>query len=241
MQKYINHATPTPYGLAIPETCIACKLRDHRFFCSLPLPVLRDFNKLKASTLLPKSAVLFVEGQAPQGIYILCQGKVKLSTIDHRGNPVIVKFAHPGEVLGLTACVSGQPYALTAETHTACHTSFVKRQDFLRFLRQHGDACFQAARYAAGRHRDVVGAIQAIGHGHVANEKFAKFLLGLDENATNQVTITMTHKEIAETLGISRETVTRAFADFKSAGWIVVDGKIVTICKRTALQRLLAA
>jgi CRP/FNR family cyclic AMP-dependent transcriptional regulator len=232
---------PTPYGLAIPDSCVTCRLRTESFFCSLPASVLREFEKLKASTLLPKGAVLFVEGQIPRGMFMLCQGEVKLSTTASDGRPVILKVALSGEILGLSSCVSGVPYIVTAEAHTPCQTSFVKRQDFLRFLQQHGEACLQAARQLSVEHKHAVGAIRTLGRDHQANEKFAKFLLTLDEEGTNRLTLTLTHSEISEVLGISRETVTRAFADFKSAKWIAVDGPSISICNREALQRLIAA
>jgi CRP/FNR family transcriptional regulator, cyclic AMP receptor protein len=243
MQKYISHATPTPspYGLAIPDSCVTCSLRNEGLFCSLPLPVLRDFDKLRASTVLPKNAVLFVEGEAPRGMYIVCQGEVKLSTTSLDRRPVILKLAHPAEILGLTACVSGLPYALTAETRTPCHMSFVRREEFLRFLRRHGQACLQAAKHLSARRRDASETVRGLALGHVANEKFAKFLLGLDEEGNNRLTLTMTHEEIGEVLGVSRETVTRAFTDFKRAKWIGVNGKVISIHDRKALERLLAA
>jgi len=241
MQKYISHAKPTPYGLIIPDSCITCGLRNEQFFCSLPAAVLREFDNLRASTLLPKNAVLFVEGQIPRGMYMLCQGEVKLSTISQEGRSVVLKLARPGEVLGLSACVSGLPYALTAETHTPCHTNFINRRDFLRFLRRHGEACLQAAKHLSKRRMDAVKVIRNIGLGHHANEKFAQFLLSLDEESSNRLTLVMTHTEIAEVLNISRETVTRTITDFKRANWIAVNGRSVSIRNRKALQSLLAA
>jgi CRP/FNR family transcriptional regulator len=240
MNKRFSCATPTPYGLAIPDSCVTCRLRTDSFFCSLPVAVLREFEKLKASTLLPKGAVLFVEGQIPRGMYMLCQGEVKLSTTASDGRPVILKVALPGELLGLSSCVSGVPYIVTAEAHTPCQMSFVKRQDFLRFLQQHGEACLHAAKHLTDEVKHALGAIRRFGCGRQANERFAKFLLSRDEEGSNRLTLNLTHLEISEVLGISRETVTRAFADFKSAKWISVTGASISICDREALQSLIA-
>jgi len=235
-----NHA-PTPYGLTIPDSCVTCALRQQGFFCALPVSVLRDFEKLRASTLLPKNAVIFVEGGSPRGMYMLCEGTVKLSTTTLNGKSMILKLASAGEILGLSACLSGLPYALTAQTHTPCHISFLPRREFLRFLRLHGEACLQAAKFVSERRIDAVNAIRNMSVLHHANERFAQFLLSLDKNGSNEVTVTMTHEEIAEVLGISRETVTRAFFDFKKADWIAVRGRSVFIRDRGALQKLLAA
>ena len=59
---------PSPYGLAIEDRCVVCKLRNESFFCSLPTAVLQEFEKLKISTVFPKGAVLFVEGQTHQSV-----------------------------------------------------------------------------------------------------------------------------------------------------------------------------
>ena len=116
---------PTPYGLAIVDRCVVCKLRNESFFCSLPAPILHEFEKLKISTVFPKGALLFVEGQTPRGIHMLCQGEVKLSTTSRDGRTLILRVARPGEILGLSSCISGSYYDVTAEAHGPCQASFV--------------------------------------------------------------------------------------------------------------------
>jgi len=241
MRKSIPHRGPSPYGLEIPDNCVTCSLRSAQFFCSLPVPALREFEKLRASALLPKHAVLFVEGEAPRGMYFVCQGTVKLSTVTQNGKTVILKIAEAGETLGLSACMSGQPYGLTAETQTPCQTSFVKRRDLVAFLRRHRAAGLQAATHLSLRRKDALDAMCYLAEGHITNEKFAKFLLAHDTQRLNLITLAMTHEEIAEVLGMARESVTRAFTDFKHAGWITVKGKNISICDRGALEQLMAA
>ena len=62
---------PSPHGLAIDDRSVVCKLRSEGFFCSLPAAVLQGFERLKIGTLFPKGGLLFVEGQTPQGLYVL--------------------------------------------------------------------------------------------------------------------------------------------------------------------------
>ena len=69
----------SPYGLDIIESCLTCKMRADRLFCDLPTSALQSFESIKYATAYPKGAVLFVEGQAPRGIFVLCKGRVKLS------------------------------------------------------------------------------------------------------------------------------------------------------------------
>src|ERR1039458_1362476 len=69
----------SPYGMEIVESCITCKLRTDRIFCDLPEAALQAFENIKYATAYPQGAVLFVEGQLPRGIFVLCKGSVKLS------------------------------------------------------------------------------------------------------------------------------------------------------------------
>ena len=91
----------SPYGLQVTESCLICKLRNSSFFCNLPKPALEALEKIKFASAFPQAAVLFVEGQAPRGVYIVCSGRVKLSTTSRDGKTLILRIAQSGEVLGL--------------------------------------------------------------------------------------------------------------------------------------------
>ena len=136
---------PSPYGMEIVESCLPCKLRAKRSFCDLPPAALQAFEGIKYATAYPRGAVLFVQGQLPRGIFVLCKGSAKLAIDSPSGTTVIVKVAEPGEVLGLSAALSGNPYEVTAETIDPCQVNFVKRDDFLRFLKDDVEACFKVA------------------------------------------------------------------------------------------------
>jgi CRP/FNR family transcriptional regulator, cyclic AMP receptor protein len=105
----------------------------------------KAFNQIKQAVVFPEGAVIFVEGQPPRGIFMLCQGQAKLSTNSRDGKTFILRIAKPGEVLGLHAIVTGKPHELTVETMQPSRLNFVNREDFLRFLKGHGDAALHAA------------------------------------------------------------------------------------------------
>ena len=137
----------SPYGLDIVESCLTCKMRAERLFCDLPTSALQSFESIKYATAYPKGAVLFVEGQAPRGIFVLCKGRVKLSICATDGKTLILKIAEPGEVLGLEChWFQESPTNLRLRPVDPCQVNFVKREDFLRFLKEHSDACFGSGR-----------------------------------------------------------------------------------------------
>ena len=233
----------SPYGLEIVESCLTCKLRADKIFCNLPQATVQALEAIKYTTAYPKGAVLFVEGQAPRGVFILCRGRVKLSICSSDGKTLILKIAEAGEVLGLSASVSGKPYELTAETLGPCQVNFVKREDFLRFLREHNDVCLRVAEQLSEKYNTACHEIRSLGLSHSAAEKLAKLLLewSLKNGGARQpdrMKLTLTHEEIAQMIGTSRETVTRLFADFKKRQLIQLKGSTLVIRNRPALENL---
>ena len=125
----------------------------------------------------PQGAPIFAEGQSPRGIYILCQGQAKLSMTDIEGRTLVVGVAEPGEVRELHATITGEPHELTAETQQDSQLNFVSRPDFLRFLKEHGDACLHAVHHLSKDCQSAVDLIRSIGLSRRMNERLAKFLL----------------------------------------------------------------
>ena len=232
----------SPYGLDLIESCLTCKARTERLFCDLPGPALQAFENIKYATAYPKGAVLFVEGQAPRGLFVLCKGRVKLSICATDGKTLIVKIAEPGEVLGLSATISGKPYELTAETIDPCQVNFVKRDDFLRFLKDHSDACFKVAEQLSEKYNNACHEVRSLGLSHSAGEKLAKLLLewssrnGESAKQEPRLKLALTHEEIAQMIGTSRETVTRLFADLKRRQVIQSKGSTLLIRNKSALK-----
>ena len=235
----------SPYGLEIIESCVTCKLRADKIFCNLPPHTVQALESIKYTTAYPKGAVLFVEGQAPRGVFILCRGRVKLSICSSDGKTLILKIAEAGEVLGLSASVSGKPYELTAETLDPCQVNFVKREDFLRFLREHNDVCLRVAEQLSEKYNTACHEIRSLGLSHSAAEKLAKLLLEWSvknggARQPDRLKLTLTHEEIAQMIGTSRETVTRLFADFKKRKLIQLKGSTLVIRNRAALEGLVS-
>lgn len=230
----------SPYGFDLTESCLLCKLRSDKFFCNLPAPALKTLESIKQVNAYPSGAVLFAEGQAPRGVFILCRGRVKLSITSREGKVLILKLAEPGDVLGLNATLLSKPYEATAETLYASQLDYIPRQDFQRFLKQYGEVCLQAATHVGKSCESAYEQIRSLGLSHSAPEKLAKLLLELTANEgkpANSVKLGLTHEEIAQLIGSSRETVTRLFSDLRKRKIAQLKGATLTIFDRTALAR----
>ncbi len=122
---------------------------------------LEYFAPLESVRQYPEDVVLFEEGQTPTGLFLLRAGRVKLGVRSRRGSQVLFEVAGAGEMLGLSACVSGRPYELTARTLTPCEAIFVPRENFLHFLRERPQACMEMVRFLSA---DLDTAYERIRH-----------------------------------------------------------------------------
>ena len=231
----------SPYGMEVVESCITCKLRADRLFCNLPAATLQTFENIKFATAYPPGSVLFVEGQQSRGIFVLCKGSIKVSINSPSGRTMIVKLAEPGEVLGLSATISGKPYEVTAETIDPCQVNFVKRDDFLKFLKDDVDVCFKVAEQLSEKYHNACKEVRSLGLSHSAAEKLAALLLewsaksGETAEREPRLKVRLTHEEIAQMIGTSRETVTRLFADLKKQHILESKGSTLVIRNQAAL------
>ena len=236
----------SPYGLPCVENCLTCHLRSENFFCALPQESLEVFNQIKHAAVFPEGAVIFVEGQTPRGIFMLCQGRAKLSTTARDGKTFILRIAKAGEVLGLHVVVTGRPYELTVETIQPSQLDFASREDFLRFLKEHGDACLQAAQHISRDYQEACDGVRSFGLSHSISERLAKFLLessaeGQVANGVFRTKLALTHEHIAQLIGTSRETITRTLSEFRKRDIVELKGSTLIIHNKPALEQLVAA
>jgi CRP/FNR family transcriptional regulator, cyclic AMP receptor protein len=237
-------STRSPYGLQIIDNCVACPHRESRIFCNLPTEALERLAEITSSATYPKGASLFVEGQPARGVFILCAGHVKLSTSSADGRTLILRISDPGELLGLPATISGRAYEVTADVVEPTQANFISKADFLNFLKEFGEAALRVAQELSDSYQTAFAEMRTIGLSHSAREKLARFILDWSsnhpsDNGTIKFNLTLTHEEIAQMIGSSRETVTRILGEFKKNNLVHVKGSSVTLKNKFGLESLL--
>lgn len=232
----------TPYGLEIIESCVGCKLRKEQSFCNLSPSLLRVFNGVSHSSTYPGNAILFVEGQMPRGAFVLCSGRVKLSTTSRDGKVLILKIAGAGDILGLSAVISGQSYEVTAETSMPCHVNFVEREALVDLISKNGEMGLRSAEALSREFQSAYKDIHDLVLARSSAGKLARLLLSwTDGHKTEReirIRASLTHEEMAQMIGSSRETVTRLLSDLKKKEFIRLEGSTLVIRNKTALEEL---
>jgi CRP/FNR family cyclic AMP-dependent transcriptional regulator len=234
-------------NLKIQHRCSSCEIPAGGFFCNLKESTMQNLEALKISNMYPRGSVLFIEGQSSQGVYILCQGRVKLSTCSRDGKVIILQIAGPGEVLGLSAVISGSNYEMTAEVIEPCQISFIRKADFLRILQQNTDACLNAVRQLSQNYQTAHYQICSLGLSSSVADKLAKLFLNWcnsngsgssNGNGSVHLKISYTHEEIAEMIGTSRETVSRLLKNFRERKLISLKGSDLIIHDKRRLEAI---
>jgi len=230
-----------PYGLEIIENCTACTAQRPGFFCSFSHPLLEQFNEVSLKSTLPAGAILFVEGQPPRGMFMLCSGRVNLSTTSREGKILILKSAMPGEAIGLSATISGMGYEMTAETATPCHLGFVDRKHVLELMESHTEIGQHAAERLSQDYRAAYRDIHDLILTRSSAGKLARLLLShspQEMKSEDHLLDSMTHEEMAQRIGASRETVTRLLSRLRRKKLIRLDGPRLIIRDRSGLEAL---
>lgn len=233
----------TPYGLQMVENCATCKLKKAGWYCALSADLTRSFSGFAHLTTYPGGAILFVEGQSPRGAFVLCAGKVKLSTTSREGKVLVLKLVEPGEVIGLGAMISGEAYEVTAETVGPCLVNFVEREGLLRLMERSGELGLRSALAVSRESQAAMRDMHDLVLARSSSGKLARLLLSWINRDTNHVEdvrihAPVTHEEMAQRIGASRETVTRLLSELRKKDFIRLEGSTLIIRNRTALEAM---
>ncbi len=220
-----------PYGLKVVDNCTICNMREKSSFCHVTAEAVRELNGIRQVALYPPGALLFVEGEAPRGVFVLCGGEAKLTASSKNGESIILRLAEGGEVLGLSSVIAGSAYTSTAETLTPAQVAFIPARKFLRFLRSHHEVSLRVAEHLSMELHKSWEQARLLALAPSTRSKLAQLLLEwAEEHGTQEPTggiavpFHMTHEEIGKIIGASRETVSRLLSDFRRRKLLRVKG-----------------
>ncbi len=214
-------------------------------FCSLDDAALADFDLIGTSTFLPPGATLFLENAPSHGVFVICTGQVKLSCTSKEGRTLILKIAMPGDILGLGAVISGSKYEVTAQTVQPTEIKSIGRDEFLAFLKKHGDASLHAAKSLSEEYKSAFFDARRLALSGSTAGRLAAVLLDWARAEScgkpeMRFTMALTHEELANLVGCSRETMTRMLGRFKREKLIQIHGVSILILAPEKLEHLSA-
>ena len=226
------------------DTNSSCKGQTKRAgeaFGNLPIDVTNDLLSVAHTVSYPSSVLLFSELDQAQRVFVVLEGEIKLSINSRDGRRLILHIAKKGEIVGLASALSGKAQEMTAETLYPAKLALLSRSDFLAFLLRHPEAYLTLVEELTHQFSKACDQLRNVGLSSTAPEKLARLLLEWGENGQISASGTrfhfsLTHQEIGEFIGATRETVTRTLGEFKSRQLIAFHGTTLTIPNRIALE-----
>jgi CRP/FNR family cyclic AMP-dependent transcriptional regulator len=145
----------------------------------------------------------------------------------------------------LNASISNHPYEVTAEMIEPGQANFITRDALLQFPREYGEVALRVAEQLSRNYYTAYEEIRTLGLTGSPAEKLARLLLSWypenrNANGEVQVKLTLTHAEVAEMIGTTRETVSRLFSDFKKKQLLQVKGSTLVLHNKAALEKMVA-
>lgn len=223
------------------ESCLTCEDRHGDWFCNLSPQALVEFDLLGMHMMVPSGGTLFFEAQPARSVYILCSGYVKLTTSSKDGKTLLVRIAKPGDVLGLSAAISGTPYEITAQAIDPVQVKSFQRKDFLYFIERHIEGSMHATKMLNKEYRDALSDAMRLALSTSISGRVARLFLEMTSGQNESkpcFTLSLTHEEIANMLGTTRESVTRVLNEMKRKEIIAIKGTSMTLLRKDALELL---
>jgi CRP/FNR family transcriptional regulator, cyclic AMP receptor protein len=216
-------------------------LRAGGFLQKLSAAALADLTSIRHATHYEAGDLLFSEKQESGGVFLIREGLVRLSMNSSGGKRLSLRVARAGEVLGLTSALYGSRCETTAETLSQASITHISGTEFEDFLRRHPEVYKLVAEEISAQYTMACDQLRTVGLSSTAPEKLARLLLELSENGQptehgTRFRFILTHEQIGEFIGTSRETVTRTLGAFKHRRLVDFNGSMLTIPNMRALE-----
>jgi CRP-like cAMP-binding protein len=206
-------------------------------FSGLPEEELERFAELTRERSYPKGSVILFQDDPGDSLFVLRAGRVKVVLIGEDGREVILGVLEPGAHFGELALIDDQPRSAHVIAMEDAQLLVLRREDFRRRVEANPTVAWALLTELSRRLRraDVkIGGLVLLD----VPGRIARLLLDLaDEAGTEQIEKPLTHQTIAQMIGASRETVSRAMKDFQDAGLIRVERRRISIGDRDALEK----
>jgi len=206
-------------------------------FSGLDRSELEKFAEVTREKSYPKGSVILFEDDPGDSLFVVREGRVKVVLIGEDGREVILGVLGVGEYFGELSLIDDRPRSAHVIAMEGSNLLVLRREDFRKRVESSPSVAWGLLTELSRRLRradDKIGGLVLLD----VPGRIARLLLDLaDESGTNAIEKTLTHQTIAQMIGASRETVSRAMKDFQDAGWITVERRRIALADRAALEQ----
>jgi len=217
-------------------------LRGVPLFSALDDDAAASLAKAVQQRTLPRGHVIFSEGDPGDRLFVVIDGKVKISRMAVDGRENLLAVMGPGDMFGELSLFDPGPRTASAAAVTDATLASLDHDDLRPLLQHRPEVAVQLLQALAQRLRRTNEAMADLVFTDVPG-RVSKALLDLGEKFgtpdgdTVRVTHDLTQEELAQLVGASRETVNKALSDFANRGWIRLEGRTVVLLDADRLAR----
>ena len=205
-------------------------------FTGLGRTELQSFAELTRERSYPRGSVILFENDAGDSLFVVRSGRVKVVLIGEDGREVILGVLGVGQHFGELALIDEQPRSAHVIAMEDSNLIILRRDDFRKRVESSPPVAWSLLTELSRRLRradDKIGGLVLLD----VPGRIARLLLDLaEESGTQMIEKSLTHQTIAQMIGASRETVSRAMKEFQEAGWITVERRRISLANQAALE-----
>jgi CRP-like cAMP-binding protein len=206
-------------------------------FSGLDRVELQRFAELTREKFYPRGSVILFENDPGDSLFVVREGRVKVVLIGEDGREVILGVLSVGEHFGELSLIDEQPRSAHVIAMEDATMLVLRREDFRARVERSPAVAWALLQGLSRRLRradDKIGGLVLLD----VPGRIARLLLDAsNEAAGDRIEKPLTHQTIAQMIGASRETVSRAMKEFQEANWISVERRQITIADRAALEQ----
>lgn len=214
-------------------------------------PIVMDLSQDELSALascvtleeVRRRRVIYLPGDPGDSLFFVNAGRIKISRVTRDGKELTLAYRLPGELFGELCLIDGGPRQEMAEAMENALVAGIPREEFERLMERHAKLGVRMARMLCERRRDLENKVEDLVYRDV-NAKLAELLLklgqdyGVDDARGTLVAVKVTHQEMANLIGSTRETVSLTLSQFKREKLITTEGRKIILTDHSGLQAL---
>lgn len=209
-------------------------LNEIPLFEGLPEPQLAELLSLTHEFTYPRGSIITSQGELSNSLHIILEGRLKVFVNGSEGKQVVLSFLTTGDFVGELSLLDNEPRSASVLAVAKTRTLMLTQEAFNRFVDNHPETLLPMLRVLAKRLRALDETICSLSTLDVYGRVARVLLQQAQDQEVGQITPRMTHQDIAEMVGCSREMVSRILKDLRTGGYISIDGQ-----KRIVINRKL--
>ena len=206
-------------------------------FTGLPKDELESFGELMRERSYPRGSVILFENDPGDSLFVVRSGRVKVVLIGEDGREVILGVLGVGQHFGELSLIDEQPRSAHVIAMEDASLLVLRRDDFRKRVESSPSVAWSLLMELSRRLRradEKIGGLVLLD----VPGRIARLLLDMaEEGGGPAIEKSLTHQTIAQMIGASRETVSRAMKEFQDSGWISVERRRITLSNQPALEQ----